>query len=78
MPWQTDEDYQKLDAQCKELEKLQETIFENIRKTYIAAKKFEVALGSKKEVELRQKAIENGIREAEFAMHRFEELRQNK
>ncbi len=77
-PYYEDSDYQQLESQCQEMEALQKSIIENIRETYIAAVKYEASMGKSQERSLHQQAFENGIREAELATRRFEEMKRHK
>ena len=77
-PYDEDLDYRQLESKCQEMEVLQKSIIENIRETYIAAVKYEASMGKSQERSLHQQAFENGIREAELAIRRFEEMKQHK
>lgn len=77
-PYDEDSDYRQLESKCQEMEVLQKSIIENIRETYIAAVKYEVSMGKSQERSLHQQAYEDGIREAELAIRRFEEMKRHK
>ena len=73
-----DKDYQDICAKRDTLSGAISGIMQKLEDAYIAAKKFEATPGRKDYAALRQKAIEDGIQEADAAAKRFEQMRENK
>ena len=74
----TDEDFQGI---CKMRDALVTSVSEikaKLEDAYIAAKKFEATPGQDEYDEIRRKALENGVQEADAAIKRFNLMREKK
>ena len=61
-----------------QLVELLKSVYKNLEDAYIAAQHFEVSVGDKKLESIKNKTIEDGIREAEMASRRYEQLMEEK
>lgn len=73
-----DEDFKRI---CEMKTSLEKSVFEiraKLEDAYIASKKFEATPGRKDYEEIRRKAIEDGVQEADAAIQRFKLMRESK
>ncbi|MBR4172007.1 MAG: hypothetical protein IKR48_10185 [Kiritimatiellae bacterium] len=73
-----DSDYKRICAMRDEMGLTLQTMWSKMEDAYIASRKFEAAPSRKDYEEQRRKILEDGIREAEAAQRRFDEMRKNK
>ena len=73
-----DEDFNRICAQRDEMIRSQNVLYAKLEDAYIAACKFAATPGRKEYGDLRKKAIEDGLREAEAAEAKFKEMRLSK
>lgn len=73
-----DDDFRDLDRQLHDMKTMQDNVLAHLEAAYIAARKCEATPGRKDLDELRQKAIQDGIQEAESAAWRYRQMREAK
>ena len=70
-----DDDFLDLDRQLRDMKTMQDNVLARLEAAYIAAQKCEATPGRKDLDELRQKALQDGIQEAESAAWRYRQMR---
>ena len=73
-----DDDFRDLKRQLGDMKTMQDNVLARLEAAYIAAQKCEATPGRKDLDELRQKALQDGIQEAESASWRFRQMRDAK
>ena len=69
-----DEDYKSLLAGLKELRHAYDAIFDKLEDAYIAAKKYEASPSRKEYQQMMQRALEDGIQDANMATERYKAM----
>ena len=74
----TDPDYKRICKMRDEMTSTLQTMRTKMEDAYLAFRKFEASPSRKDNAELYQKILQDGMREAEAAQRRFDEMRRNK
>ena len=73
-----DDDFLDLDRQLRDMKTMQDNVLARLEAAYIAAQKCEATPGRQDLDDLRRKALQDGIREAESAAWRYRQMREAK
>ena len=73
-----DDDFRDLDRQLRDMRTMQDNVLSRLEAAYIAAQKCEATPGRKDLEDLRRKALQDGIQEAESAAWRYRQMRDAK
>lgn len=73
-----DEDYKALVAGLKELRRAYDAIFDRLEDAYIAAKKYEASPSRKDYRDTKNRALEDGIQDADMATERYKVMTRQK
>ena len=75
---ETDEDCIRIRGQIADMRASLATLMKKLQDAYIAARKYEATPGRKDYEELRRRALEDGIQEAEAAARRYRDMSEQK
>ena len=75
---ESDPDYIRIVTMRQELDGMLKSIRRKMEDVYLAAKKFEATPGASNSAELKQHALDDGIREADAIVQKFEEMKKLK
>lgn len=70
-----DDDFRELSRQLQDMRVMRDNVVSRLETAYMAARKCEATPGRQDLDELRQKALQDGILEAEASARRFREMR---
>ena len=73
-----DDDFRELARQLQDMKTMRDNVVSRLEAAYIAARKSEATPGRQDLDELRRKALQDGIQEAEAASWRFRQMRETK
>lgn len=75
---EADDDFRDLERQLGDMKTMQDNVLARLEAAYIAARKCEATPGRKDLDDLRRKALQDGIQEAESAAWRYRQMREAK